>query len=164
MVLCSPASAKSYYVNEEIRLFKHRHPGRPVVPVILSGKPAGGEQECFPPALKFELDAEGQVTDRAAPMLLAADVREEGDGRELALAKVVASLIGVASDEVFRRAERERKRQALIRNAVAAGFLCSPAAGATSSTALRQKIKFSSTRRPNAQAGFPRVKRPKKDL
>ena len=35
------------------------------------------------------------------------------------LAKVVASLIGVPSDEVFQRAERERKRQAHIRNAVA---------------------------------------------
>ncbi len=29
IVLCSPASAKSHYVNEEIRLFKHRHPERP---------------------------------------------------------------------------------------------------------------------------------------
>jgi hypothetical protein len=29
IVLCSPASAKSHYVNEEIRLFKSRHPERP---------------------------------------------------------------------------------------------------------------------------------------
>ena len=123
VVLCSPASAKSHYVNEEIRLFKHRHPGRPIVPVILAGKPDGGEQECFAPALRFELDAEGLITDRPASMSLAADVREEGDGRDLALAKVAASLIGVPSDEVYRRAERERKRQARIRNAVAAFIL-----------------------------------------
>jgi tetratricopeptide (TPR) repeat protein len=123
IVLCSPASAKSHYVNEEIRLFKHRRAERPIVPVILSGKPDGGEQECFPPALRFELDAEGQITDRPAPAPLAADVREEGDGRELALAKVAASLIGVPSDEVYRRAERERKRQAFVRNVVAAVIL-----------------------------------------
>ena len=129
IVLCSPASAKSHYVNEEIRLFKHRHPERPIVPVIVAGKPDGGEQECFPSALRFELDAEGQITDRPAPMPIAADVREEGDGRELALAKVVASLIGVPSDEVYRRAERERKRQARIRNAVAAVIFALVCAG-----------------------------------
>jgi tetratricopeptide (TPR) repeat protein len=123
IVLCSPASAKSAAVNEEVRLFKHRRADRPIVPVILSGKPDGGEQECFPPALRFELDAEGRITDNPAPMALAADVREEGDGRELALAKVAAALVGVPSDEVYRRAERERKQQALIRNAIAAVIL-----------------------------------------
>src|SRR5271165_4010433 len=101
VALCSPASAKSHYVNEEIRLFKHRCPGRPIVPVILAGKPDGGEQECFPPALRFELDSEGKITDRPAATTIAADVREEGDGRDLALAKVAAALIGVPSDEVY---------------------------------------------------------------
>ena len=43
--------------------------------------------------------------------LLAADAREEGDGKSFALAKVVAGLLGVSSDDVFRRAERERRRR-----------------------------------------------------
>ena len=43
--------------------------------------------------------------------LLAADAREEGDGKSLALAKVVAGLLGVSSDDIFRRAERERAPQ-----------------------------------------------------
>ncbi len=111
VVLCSPNSAKSHYVNEQIRVFKHRCPERPVAAVILSGQPEGGEEECFPPALRFELDADGRVSDRVAPAPLAADLREGRDGRDLALAKVVASLIGVASDEAYRRAERERKWQ-----------------------------------------------------
>jgi len=64
VVLCSPASAKSHYVNEEIRLYKHRHVERRIVPVILAGRPDDPEQECFPPALKFELGADGQITDR----------------------------------------------------------------------------------------------------
>jgi tetratricopeptide (TPR) repeat protein len=119
IVLCSPASAKSHYVNEEIRLFKHRCPGRPIVPVIVA-KPGDAAERCFPPALAFELDADGQVSDRPAAMPIAADARESGDGRELALAKVVAALIGVPSDEVYRRAERARKQQARIRNAIAA--------------------------------------------
>jgi hypothetical protein len=65
IVLCSPAAAKSFYVNEEIRLFKQRCPGRPIVPVIAAGKPITA-RECFPPALNFKLDADGQVTDQPA--------------------------------------------------------------------------------------------------
>ena len=42
---------------------------------------------------------------------LGADVRDEGDGKHLALAKVVAGLLGVSSDDIFRRAERERRRR-----------------------------------------------------
>jgi tetratricopeptide (TPR) repeat protein len=129
IVLCSPASAKSAAVNEEIRLFKHRHPARRAVPVIVSGKPYDAAQECFPPALKFELDADRNITDRLAAMPIAADLREEGDGRELALAKVVAALIGVPSDEVFRRAGRERRRQARRRDAVALVILLLAASG-----------------------------------
>ena len=52
--------------------------------------------------------------------MLAADLREKGDGFELALAKVVARLIGLAPDDVYRRAERERRRQARLRMAIVA--------------------------------------------
>ena len=108
IVVCSPAAAKSHYVNEEIRLFKSRYPTRPVVPLIVGGKPDDAKSECFPPALKFKLDADGQPTIEADE-LLAADAQEEGDGKNLALAKVVAGLTGVSSDEIFRRADRERR-------------------------------------------------------
>ena len=37
VVICSPASAKSHYVQEEIRLFKSRHPEREVIPLIVGG-------------------------------------------------------------------------------------------------------------------------------
>src|SRR5262245_11896520 len=39
IVLASPFSAKSHYVNEEVRLFKQRNPDRPIIPVIIDGKP-----------------------------------------------------------------------------------------------------------------------------
>jgi tetratricopeptide (TPR) repeat protein len=110
VVICSPVAAKSQYVNEEIRLFKSRHPDRPVIPLIVAGKPGDPELECFPPALKFEVDAKGHITNKPVE-LLAADAREEGDGKSLALAKVVAGLLGASSDEIFRRAERDRRRR-----------------------------------------------------
>jgi hypothetical protein len=53
IVICSPASAKSQYVTEEIRLYKSRHPTRPVIPLIVGGKPGDPELECFPSSLKF---------------------------------------------------------------------------------------------------------------
>lgn len=56
IVLCSPTSAKCHYVNQEVRLFKQRHPERPVVPVILDGKPGDPSRECFPPAPRIEFD------------------------------------------------------------------------------------------------------------
>ena len=110
VVVCSPAAAKSTYVTEEIRLYKARHPDRPVIPLIVGGTPGDPELECFPRSLKFKLTAEGQI-GRRKEELLAADAREEGDGKSLALAKVVAGLIGVSSDDIFRRAERERRRR-----------------------------------------------------
>jgi hypothetical protein len=121
IVICSPAAAKSTYVNEEVRLFKSRHSGRPVIPLIVAGKPGDPEAECFAPALRFKVDAKGRVSKRTVE-LLAADAREEGDGKQLALAKIVAGLLGVSSDDIFRRAERERRRKGRIRNGIVAAL------------------------------------------
>jgi tetratricopeptide (TPR) repeat protein len=102
ILLGSPASAKSHYVNEEVRLFKQRHPDRPIIPIILDGKPGEPAAECFPPALRFEVAADGAITDRPVE-IIAADMRETGDGRDLALAKVVARMLGVPTDDVRKR-------------------------------------------------------------
>ena len=60
--------------------------------------------------LALAVTSDGAITDTPVDVL-AADLREEGDGTELALAKVVARLIGLAPDDVYRRAERERRIQ-----------------------------------------------------
>ena len=41
IVLCSTVSADRPAVNEEVRLFRSRHPDRPVIPVIIDGTCAG---------------------------------------------------------------------------------------------------------------------------
>src|SRR5262249_42563033 len=96
----------------------------PVIPVIVDGAPGDPERECIPPALHApsragSADAGGAL---AAPPdeLLAADARETGDGHQLALARVVARLLGLDPDDVFRRAERIRRRKAHWRNAIIA--------------------------------------------
>jgi tetratricopeptide (TPR) repeat protein len=131
IVICSPASAKSRYVTEEIRLFKVQHPERPVIPLIVGGRPGDPKLECFPRSLKFKLTAKGQIGKRTAE-LLAADAREDGDGKRLALAKTVAGLLGVSADEIYRRAEREARRKGRVRNGVLA-VLAFLAIAATSS-------------------------------
>lgn len=106
IVICSTASAGRPIVNEEIRLFRWRHPDRPVVPVIVDGRfPAN-----FPAALRYAVDAAGRITDQPETRL-GADLRSDHDGRELGLAKIVAGLTGLETDVVFARAERSRRRR-----------------------------------------------------
>jgi formylglycine-generating enzyme required for sulfatase activity len=111
IVLASPHAARSKYVNEELRQFKSRYPKRPVIPMIVDGEPGDPEKECFPPALRFSVTPDGVITNTPVDVL-AADLREKSDGIDLALAKVVARLIGLPPDDVYRRADRERRRQA----------------------------------------------------
>ena len=106
VVLCSNISAMRPAVNEEVRLFRYRHPERPVIPVIVDGT----FPDNFPPALRFAIAADGAVTDSSVT-LLGPDLRDSGDGRSLGLAKLVAGLTGVGTDEIVRRAEREQRRR-----------------------------------------------------
>ena len=124
ILIASPAAAKSNPVNEEVGLFALRHPNRPLIPLIIEGEPGHPDTECFPPALSPKIGKGDGV--------LAADLRDSGDGRELALVKVIARLIGLSPDEVFRRAERERRRRSRIRNSVI-GILALLAIAATGS-------------------------------
>jgi eukaryotic-like serine/threonine-protein kinase len=110
IVLCSPAAARSKYVNEEIRHFKSIGRGDRVIPVIVDGKPNDSERECFPPALRFKIGPDGALTEEREESI-AADARPEGDGKEIAKLKVVAGLLGLGLDEVVRRAERARHRR-----------------------------------------------------
>ena len=115
VVICSPAAAQSRWVNEEVRLFKHLHGAGRVLALIADGDPAdAGGRGCFPPALAFELDAGGAVTDRAAEPV-AADIRPGKDGRRLALLKLAAGLTGLPLDALVQReAQRRQRRAALV--------------------------------------------------
>ena len=140
IVICSPAAAKSHYVNEEIRLFKSRHPDRPVVPLIVAGKPGDPELECFPPALKFKLDAKGRITKRKVE-LLAADAREEGDGKSARARQGRRRTARLSSDDIFRRAERERRRKGRVRNGIIATLAILAVAATGSAIYAWQQLK-----------------------
>ena len=114
IVICSPNAAQSTYVNEEIRQFKATGRAARVIPVIIDGEPGDPLRECFPPALRFKLDADdGLTTEREEP--IAADARKQGDGKEIAKQKVVAGLLGLDLDGIMDRAKRAEKRRNLFR-------------------------------------------------
>src|SRR5262249_24033052 len=136
LVLCSTFSASRAAVNEEVRLFPSRHPERPVIPAIVDGTPPDN----FPPALRYELGADGTITDQPVTVL-GPDLRDSGDGKSLGLAKVIAGLIGIGTDEVFRRAERARKRRNRFWGALAGVFLLLALAASASAVYAWQQLK-----------------------
>jgi tetratricopeptide (TPR) repeat protein len=110
IVVCSPSAAVSPWVNEEVRTFKQMHGPSRVFAVIAEGEPGHSEMECFPPALRFTVGDDGQVTDIAAEPI-AADFRPEGDGKRIGKLKVVAGLIGVGLDQLVQRETQRRQRR-----------------------------------------------------
>ncbi len=113
IVICSRVAAASRWVNEEIRNYKRLHGEARVFAVIVDGEPfasniAGRESdECFPPALRFTVDAAGTITDHPAEPI-AADLRDEGDGKRLAKLKLVAGLTGAKLNDLVRRESQRR--------------------------------------------------------
>ena len=118
IVICSPAAAKSKWVDEEILQFKRTHGDGRVLALIVDGTPFGSQQpgrenqECFPRSLRYILGPGGQLSDTPAEPI-AADYRREGDGRRLAHLKLVAGLTGLKLDDLVRR-ENQRRMQSLI--------------------------------------------------
>ena len=116
IVICSPASAQSHWVNEEIRRFKALGKADRIYCVIVDGDPQSDEpgKACFPPAL---FENEGDLKHEP----LAADIRKWVDGKQLAKLKLVAGILGIRLDELRRRElQRKRKLQAVAGFAVAA--------------------------------------------
>ncbi len=113
IVLCSPASAKSEWVDKEVARFKTLHGENRVLGVILDNHETAAvtdPENLFPPALRFRVDSTGAVTDEPVEPL-AADLRERGDGEKFGFLKVVAGLIGVNLDDLIRRDQNRRNTE-----------------------------------------------------
>lgn len=136
VVICSPAAAQSRWVNEEVRAFKALGRGSRIYCLVVDGEPAAGD--CFPPALRYEIE-DGELTERAAPEPMAADVRSGKDERGLARLKIVAGLLGVPLDRIRQREQLRRQRRLTVIAALATvGCI---AFGAISVVALRARTE-----------------------
>ncbi|WP_293906858.1 toll/interleukin-1 receptor domain-containing protein [Phenylobacterium sp.] len=142
VVICSRRSARSPWVEEEIRYFKSRHGEDRVLAVIVDGEPyasntpESADQECFPRALRFQLEPDGTVgTTPTEP--IAADLRKVGDGRRLALLKLISGILHVDLDHLVQRDARRRQRQMIA--ITAASVMLTAVFAALSVTALRER-------------------------
>lgn len=117
LVICSPAAARSRWVNEEIKQFKQVHGDGRVLALVVDGDPHASEipgredRECFPEALRFRIGPDGQLSDTPAEPI-AADYRREADGPRLATQKLIAGLTGLKLDELVQRETQRRIAQA----------------------------------------------------
>ena len=113
IVVCSPDAASSRWVNEEVLAFKRLGRSDRIYCLIASGEPhAGDARECFPQALRFEIETDGQLGQRPAEPI-AADIRAGKDGRALALLKLIAGLLGTDLDKLRQREAQRRYRRML---------------------------------------------------
>jgi tetratricopeptide (TPR) repeat protein len=116
IVICSPQAAKSKWVNEEILAFKRLGREDRIFCLIVGGEPNATDmpgreaEECFPPALRFRLGADGELgMARTEP--IAADARPGKDGKNNAKLKVISGLLGVGFDTLKRREQQRRNRR-----------------------------------------------------
>jgi hypothetical protein len=121
IVICSPNSAHSEWVNKEVIAFKSSGRGSRVLTFIVDGEPntADAKRECFPPAVRYRVNESGVVTAEAAEPL-AADARDEGDGKRNALLKLIAGVLNVDYDALRRRDHERRIRRFWIAGGVVA--------------------------------------------
>ncbi len=97
VVICSPAAAASRWVEEEVRTYIDRFGRNRVFCLLVEGAPNGPDaSECLPAPL------------RGADEPLGADVRPGGDGKRLALLKLVSGITGI---ELARLRDRDAERR-----------------------------------------------------
>ena len=110
IVICSPASAASRWVDQEIRTFCGLGRKDKIIPFIVAGEPSSDVpgQECFPPALR----------DGTTGELLGANIREIG--KDKAYLKTVSVLLNIRFNRLVDREKLRRRRTAAVSAAAAA--------------------------------------------
>ncbi|MEO8758161.1 MAG: TIR domain-containing protein [Devosia sp.] len=155
IVIASPNSAQSKYVEAEIQAFAAANatrevPGK-ILTLIVAGEPnaaAGSASaiECFPPALRGGISR----PDGSPFEPLAADARQVGDGRTRALAKLVAGLMDIRYDTLVRRDLIRRRRGRVI--AIAASIAALVIAGIVGAVVISGNLEQERLRVASANA------------
>lgn len=145
VVLCSPHSAKSRWVNEEILFFKRLGRGARVFPFIVDGVPGDrGGRECFPPGVRAVVNADGTIASLELEPL-AADAQPKKDGKALALLKVIAGITGLPLDELRQREQQRRQKRLAI--AASAGLALTATMTVLAAVAWQQRQAARSSER-----------------
>lgn len=144
VVVCSPSSAASRWVNEEILHFRESGRGHRIYCYLVAGDPRPDSPQCaFPPALLRGADG-GALHEP-----LAADATPSGDGPRHAMLKIAAGLLDVGVDELKRR---DAQRQARTWAGVATASLAFAAMTAGLALYAFNSKQESEVRRQQAEA------------
>lgn len=103
IVICSPESAQSQWVNKEVQSFVDRGEIDRVIPFIIAGTPYGANDNCFVPALTRLRGSEMEQ--------LGISVNESG--REPAAVKVISRMLGLRFNDLWKRHERDKEAERL---------------------------------------------------
>ena len=121
LVICSPAAAKSQWINEQILEFKRLGKEAHILCFIVDGEPNAAEKpdiahtECFARSIKYCIGADGNLTTtRTEP--IAADARAGKDGKANATLKLLAGILGVNFNDLRQREvlRAKRRKQLLV--------------------------------------------------
>jgi len=106
IVICSPTSSKSRWVNSESRYFIENNREDFIIPFIVDGQPFSNDisSECFPECVR-QLRGERE--------LLGINVND--NGREAAVVRVISRMIGLNFDALWQRYNREQRIRRNIR-------------------------------------------------
>jgi len=142
IVVCSPASAKSKWVNEEIRHFRSLGREDRIFALIVDGDPQsdGPDLQCFPGTLTTWLDGSPHEP-------LAADIRKWADGKLLAKLKIISGILGIRLDDLRQRNMQRRRRNWILAttSAVAALVLTGSLVFTTVSSQKAVRLQRSNT-------------------
>ena len=106
IVVCSPRSAKSPWVCKEAQSFIDQGREDHIIPFIIDGIPFSNNQstECFPESI---------LNLRGSRELLAANIKDSL-GRYAAVVKIVARMFNLNFESLWKRIEREKRRQHFV--------------------------------------------------
>ena len=122
IVICSPNSAKSKWVSNEVKAFIEMGRLEYITPFIIDGTPNSGvEEECFPAALRE------YVSEHPDRELLGVNIKEVG--RPKSVIRVISRMLDVDFDALWKRHERARRRR-MIAWAIAVVAVIAAIAGA----------------------------------
>ncbi len=114
IVVCSPNSANSKYVNEEIEYFKSLGGETKILPYIIAGKATTDEDPdcCYAPALK---------ENQEKYQIVGGDAQE--NGAEAASVKLIAGMLRLEFNTLYDRFRKAEKRKRKIVITVSATFV-----------------------------------------
>ena len=119
LVICTPRSAQSPWVGNEIDTFVELGRRDRIIPVIVEGKPYSGDPatECYNPSLIKHFPHSDNINEDRE--ILGVNIHEEGRGsaymkRERAVIQIVSRMLDVNYDELWNRERRRIITRAIV--------------------------------------------------